>query len=102
MARLLKLLGNDIVTAHSGPEAIVAAREHRPEFVLLDIGLPGMDGYEVASRLRQEDCLQGGHDRRRDGLRPGTKNRASFQGSGNRPPTLVKPVDPDALVALLF
>ena len=46
--------GHEVRTAHDGPAALAAAGEQRPEFVLLDIGLPGMDGYEVASRLRRE------------------------------------------------
>jgi CheY-like chemotaxis protein len=54
MSRLLKILGHDVMVAHSGHKAIEAAREHLPEFILLDIGLPGMDGYEVASHLRRE------------------------------------------------
>ena len=53
LAMLLTLTGHDVATAHSGPEAIEAALAHRPELVLLDIGLPGMDGYEVVKRLRQ-------------------------------------------------
>ena len=52
LARLLKLLVHDVRTAHDGPSAIDAARDHRPDFVLLDIGLPGMDGYELARRIR--------------------------------------------------
>jgi CheY-like chemotaxis protein len=40
--------------ASSGPEALEVARDHRPAFILLDIGLPGMDGYQVAATLRQE------------------------------------------------
>src|SRR5581483_7095555 len=58
MARLLRLLGHDTRTAHDGSSAIDSARERRPEFVLLDIGLPGMDGYEVATRLRQEESCR--------------------------------------------
>lgn len=51
---LLEKCGHDVVaTAADGPAAIDAASEHRPEVILLDIGLPGMDGYEVARRLRQ-------------------------------------------------
>jgi PAS domain S-box-containing protein len=54
LSELLGLLGHEVRTAQDGPSAIEAARAWRPEFVLLDIGLPGMDGYQVADRLRRE------------------------------------------------
>jgi signal transduction histidine kinase/ActR/RegA family two-component response regulator len=50
---LLRLLGAEVYVAHSGPEALEQARLHRPAVVLLDLGMPGMDGYQVARRLRQ-------------------------------------------------
>jgi CheY-like chemotaxis protein len=53
LAELLALSGHAVRTAHDGPAALRAAEEHRPDAVLLDIGLPRMDGYEVARRLRQ-------------------------------------------------
>jgi CheY-like chemotaxis protein len=56
--RLLEILGNQVCTAHDGPSALQAALEFHPDVVLLDIGLPGMDGYEVAQRMRQEPALQ--------------------------------------------
>lgn len=51
---LLRKLGHDVRAASDGPEALLAVREYNPEVVLLDIGLPGMDGYEVARSLRAE------------------------------------------------
>ena len=48
MATLLKLTGHEVAMAHSGPDAIEAALAQRPDVILLDIGLPEMDGYEVA------------------------------------------------------
>ena len=51
---LLKKLGHEVRAAADGPEALMAVREYNPEVVLLDIGLPGMDGYEVARCLRTE------------------------------------------------
>ena len=52
LAMLQSRRGHTTRTAFSGPEAVTAAEEFLPEVVLLDIGLPGMDGFEVASRLR--------------------------------------------------
>jgi CheY-like chemotaxis protein len=52
-AMLLKLLGNEVATAHDGHSAIDAASTFKPDIVFLDIGLPGMSGYEVARRLRE-------------------------------------------------
>jgi signal transduction histidine kinase len=52
LGMLLQLNGFDVHLAHDGPTALEAARSVRPDAVVLDIGLPGMDGYEVARRLR--------------------------------------------------
>jgi two-component system, sensor histidine kinase len=51
LSLLLRKLGHDVRVAHDAPEAIGAAREFRPEVAFLDIGLPTMDGYELARRL---------------------------------------------------
>jgi PAS domain S-box-containing protein len=52
MAMLQSLRGHETRLAHTGPEALEVAEEFLPEVVLLDIGLPGMDGYDVARHLR--------------------------------------------------
>jgi CheY-like chemotaxis protein len=57
MAMLQELRGHKTLTAHTGPDAIIAAAAFLPEVILLDIGLPGMDGYEVARRLRLMPAL---------------------------------------------
>jgi PAS domain S-box-containing protein len=99
LARLLKLLGHDVQMAHDGPTALDAARSFRPEVVLLDIGLPGLDGYQVAEQLRREGCGRNariiaitgyGHeeDRRRS-------REAGFDHH------LVKPIDFKSLVTVL-
>lgn len=54
LERLLKRRGFSITVAHDGAAALERAAEFEPEVVLLDIGLPGMDGYEVARRLRAQ------------------------------------------------
>jgi signal transduction histidine kinase/DNA-binding response OmpR family regulator len=97
LALVLRAAGHRVWTAHSGPAALQAAPEVRPEAVVLDIGLPGMDGYEVARRLRGEAsgpllvALTGygqDDDRRRS-------REAGFHHH------LVKPVDPEELERLL-
>ena len=52
-AEILRLFGNSVSVVHDGPAAIRAVEAWQPEVVLLDIGLPGIDGYEVARRIRQ-------------------------------------------------
>jgi CheY-like chemotaxis protein len=54
LARLLQGWGHDVRVAHDGAEALRAARARRPDTVLLDIRLPGMDGYQVAQQLRAQ------------------------------------------------
>jgi PAS domain S-box-containing protein len=58
LALLMRGLGHDVWTAHDGPSALEAALDHRPNVMLLDIGLPGFDGYEVAKRMRKQQVLQ--------------------------------------------
>jgi PAS domain S-box-containing protein len=60
LGMLLQMMGNEVRTAHDGPEAVEAAAAFRPDVVLLDIGLPKLNGYEVARRIREQD---GGADR---------------------------------------
>jgi PAS domain S-box-containing protein len=53
VAELLRMAGNEVQVAHEGLEAVEQARRFRPDVVLLDIGLPDIDGYEVARRIRR-------------------------------------------------
>ena len=54
LSLLLEMLGHEVERAFDGPSALATARAFEPAVVLLDLGLPGMDGYEVARRLRRE------------------------------------------------
>jgi len=55
LAAVLRHCSHEVSVAHSGTEALQLAQTFRPEVVLLDIGMPGMDGFEVARRLRKLD-----------------------------------------------
>jgi CheY-like chemotaxis protein len=98
LARLLKLLGHEIQTVHDGPQAITEALSFRPEYVLLDIGLPGMDGYKVARRLREEGLYDAvivaisGYGQEED------RRRSKEAGFNHH---LVKPVDYTTLVSII-
>ena len=54
LADSLRVLGHDVVVTHDGPTALAAAAEQQPNVALLDLGLPVMDGFEAADRLRGE------------------------------------------------
>ena len=51
---LLEAAGHQVRVANDGPQAVEAARLHRPDLALIDLGLPGFDGYEVARRIRRD------------------------------------------------
>jgi signal transduction histidine kinase/CheY-like chemotaxis protein len=57
LALLLRVAGHDVRISHNGPAGLTEAAAFHPEVVLLDIGLPGMDGYEVARRLQEQPDL---------------------------------------------
>lgn len=52
MSMLLETLGHEVRTLHDGPSALAAVDEFAPEVVILDIGLPGMDGFQIAREMR--------------------------------------------------
>jgi CheY-like chemotaxis protein len=58
MAMVLRLWGHEVRVVRDGPAALEAASQEPPDVVLLDIGMPGMDGYEVAKRLREKPALK--------------------------------------------
>ena len=58
MGMLLHATGHEVRTAHDGLAALEAALDYRPNVAVLDIGLPGLNGYEVAKRIRQEPTLK--------------------------------------------
>ncbi len=96
---LLKLSGHEVRVAGDGPEALQAAPEFRPEIVLLDIGLPGMNGYEVARRLRDMPELKGAVLVAQTGWgQEEDRRRSSEAGIDHH---LVKPVDLDLLQSIL-
>jgi len=98
MRMLLELDGHVVMAAAEGVEALELARSKDPDIALVDIGLPGIDGYEVARRIRANG------DRRPILIaltgygQPEDKRRASEAGFDS---LLVKPVDPAALTDLL-
>lgn len=99
LAMMLKLMGNDAKTAHDGLEALDVAAVYRPDLILLDIGMPRLNGYETAKRIREQAwgkkirlvALTGwgqDNDRRRS-------HDAGFDSH------MVKPINPEALKELL-
>ena len=96
---MLKLMGNEAKTAHDGLEALDVAAAYRPDLILLDIGMPRLNGYETAKRIREQPWGKGvvlvaltgwgqEEDRRKS-------DEAGFDSH------MVKPIEPAALEKLL-
>jgi PAS domain S-box-containing protein len=99
VALMLRMSGHEVQTAANGAEALEVAEAYRPDVALLDIGMPGVDGYEVARRIRQEPWGRGmllvamtGWGQERD------KQQAEDAGFDAH---LTKPVDVEVLERLL-
>lgn len=99
LSMLLQLMGHSVRTAYDGAQALVVAEQFRPDVVLMDVGMPRMDGLEAARQLRQFPwstetvlvALTGwGQDEDRE--------RVTAAGFDHH---LVKPLDPAALTDLL-
>jgi CheY-like chemotaxis protein len=56
---ILKLMGNELRTAPDGQAAVEVAEEYRPDIILLDIGLPKLNGYEACRRIREQPWSNG-------------------------------------------
>jgi CheY-like chemotaxis protein len=97
--RLLKKWGHDVQTAFNGPQALEKARAFRPHIVLLDIGMPGMSGYDVAKQLRAEDQFEGLVITALTGYGQAEDKRRSHEAGFNH--HMTKPPNPDLLAALL-
>ena len=94
-AELLRIMGYEVAEAGNGDEALIAAADRMPDVIVMDVGLPGRDGYRIATDLRQLPRLRHvpliavtGYGQARD------KDRASAAGFDAH---LVKPVDPELL-----
>jgi CheY-like chemotaxis protein len=99
MVLLLEEFGHDVRVVHDGHQALGAAEAFDPEVVVLDIGLPGLDGYELARRMRTMPRLAAatliavsGYGQEKD------RQRSAAAGFDAH---LVKPVDPRAFMAVL-
>ena len=99
VATMLQMSGHQTRTAYSGQSALEMAVEYQPDFVVLDIGLPEMDGFEVARRLRQLPQLKDVRLIAATGYgRDSDRQRSKEAGFDYH---LVKPIEPEALQKLL-
>ena len=97
-ALMLRTLGHEVKTAFDGPTALEMARSFKPQALLLDIGLPGMTGYEVAQKLREEGFQEQTIVAVSGYGQPEDRRRSREAGFDHH---LVKPVDRDTLLAVL-
>jgi signal transduction histidine kinase/CheY-like chemotaxis protein len=99
LATVLELMGHEVSVAHDGESAIPLANEVRPQAMLVDLGMPGIDGYETCRRIRSEPW---GESMRMIAVtgwgQDEDRRKSAIAGFDEH---LVKPVNPDTLVELL-
>jgi CheY-like chemotaxis protein len=99
LALLLESMGNEVRTAYDGEQAAAVASEFRPDVALLDIGMPKLDGYEAARRIRRESNGRPLRLVALTGYGQESDRRKSHEAGFDR--HLVKPLRPQVLVELL-
>jgi len=99
LAMMLQMFGHEVQAVYSGQTALETAVEYQPDFVLLDIGLPDMNGYEVARRLRQQPQTKDVRLIAMTGYGQDSDRQLSQEAGFDH--HLVKPVDPQKLQDLL-
>ena len=99
LSLLLRLYGHEVQLARTGPSALEMASISRPDLVLLDIGLPGMDGYQVAKQLRDRPDFKSVIMCALTGFTPSEADRQRQQETGFNH-YYVKPVNMEKLIEL--
>ena len=99
LAMLLQMMGHEVRSALNGLEAIAVAAAFEPDLIVLDIGMPGLDGYEVCRRIRQQPWAHAVVIAALTGwTRDEDRDRSQEAGFNHY---LVKPVDPQVLADLV-
>jgi CheY-like chemotaxis protein len=96
---LLELLGHDVRVAYTGTAGLEAARQWQPEVVVCDIGLPGLDGYGVASELRRSPATASAQLIALTGYGQEEDRRRSLEAGFDV--HLTKPAEPEVLQKLI-
>jgi CheY-like chemotaxis protein len=99
LRQLLDLCGYEVRVAYNGPDGVQVAEDWPPDFVLCDIGLPGLDGYGVAAALRQYPATAKARLIAITAYSSDEARRRSYEVGFER--HFIKPVDPDVLLNLL-
>jgi PAS domain S-box-containing protein len=99
IAKILRLFGHDVRCVYDGPSALSEAQTYQPEVFVLDIGLPGMDGYQLAKRLRANDAFKRAPLIAVTGYGQDDDRARSREAGFNY--HLTKPVDPEVLHDIL-
>ena len=95
LAMLLRLQGHEVRVAYSGMAALEMTKTYTPDVVFLDIGMPGMDGYEAARRIREQPGLGEGRAGGADRVGAEEDRRRTAEAGFNH--HLVKPPEPKAV-----